>query len=246
MHCTNCFVVVVLFLLSSLANAAERSRNPCHPNRSSSVLGTGCEFIRLPNSLCSNCRLNGYDGRGYFNRCDAIYDINESKCKAGLQDYVKLNPCDTIRKKQVQSFNSRDSQFALDYFVYSICEECCDCIPNGSSSSQYTSRKNNKLLISYVRGNCPAHAFYDICRVWPDVKDVAKPGDSFKKNSPPACPLTRTWFDSPNSKDWYKNNNTKMDSRLRVFLERLVKAAGCEQKAIWQMCVGLESAQGRV
>lgn len=238
-------LVLFLFLLSFRTNA-ERSRNPCHPNRSSEDLGTKCEFIRLPFSLCSNCRLNGYDSKGYFNRCDAIYDINDPKCRAGLRAYVRLNECDTIRKKQVQNFNSKESQFALDYFVYSICEECCDCVPDGSKSSQYSSRKMSSLLISYVRGNCPAHAHYDVCRVWPNIKDVTRPGEPFKRNSPEICPIIRQWFDSPNSKNWYSNDNTKMDQRIRAFLERLVKAAGCAQKAVWQMCVGLESAQNRV
>lgn len=248
MHHVNVNVSILFILLSFLSTHidAERSRNPCHPGRSSSVLGSNCEYIRLPYALCNNCKLNGYDSSGYFNRCDAIYNINNPKCKFGIRRYVQLNPCDTIRKKQLQSFNSRDSQFALDYFVYSICEECCDCIPDGSRKEQFLSRLKGNKLISYVRGNCPAHAHYDVCRVWPKVRDVARPGQPFIRNRPQICPIILQWFRSPNSRNWSGNNNTKFSKSILEFLQRLVKAARCESKGTWQMCVGLEKAQSRV
>lgn len=244
-------IVLLLFGYSTLVFQArsERSRNPCHPGRSSSALGTDCEFIRLPLELCRDCRLNGYDSRGILNRCDAIYNINAPKCKAGLQKYVRLNPCDTIRKKHVQNFKSRDSQFGLDYFTYSICEECCDCIPRGARANQYNSRlkrKGRQGLISLVRGNCPAHAYYDVCRVWPNVRDVVRPGQPFKKNRPKICPIIQRWFFSPNSKNWSSNDNTRMDGRIKEFLRILNAAAGCEKEAVWKMCIGLETAQNRV
>lgn len=101
-------------------------------------------------------------------------------------------------------------------------------------------------LTWYVRGNCPAHAHFDVCRVWPNVRDVAPEGRPFVRDRPLICPLIRKWFFSPNSVDWPTNDDTRISKSIHQYLRAHVEAAGCRRKGLWQMCAGLETAQGRV
>lgn len=237
-----------LFAFFSLTHVicAQRSRNPCHDGRSVESLGTDCEYITMPPELCRDCRLAGFDSGGYFNDCSAIYNLRDDRCRKALELYAKLNPCDTIRRAQIKTYNKPESRVALDYFTYSICEECCDCIPRGAKPDQFRARLLNKTLISFRRGNCPAHAHYDVCRVWPEVRYITTPGRPLRKGLPKICPIIRDWFFSDASKDWYKNDNTQMDPRIMRFLRIYARSARCYNKQTWLMCHGLESRQNRV
>lgn len=237
---------ILIFLSLIALSSANRSRNPCHPNRSAEKLGTSCEEIVLPPKMCRKCRLRGYDAQGYLNDCESIYRIEDPECRAEIQNYVDLNPCDTVRAEQMSAFDDDLNRKGLDYFVYSICEECCDCIPRDAEADKFDEMKKNKTLISLVRGNCPAHAHYDICRVWPEVRTLTVPGIPFRQNLPKICPLIRSWFFSDLSKGWASNDNIEMDWRIRRFLRMFNRFARCRNKQTWQMCVGLESAQNRI
>lgn len=241
-----CFSVLIVVLSMGCVAYGERSRNPCHPGRRVELLGATCEYIRLPPRLCRDCKLTGYDSRGYFDDCSAIYDLEDNSCRKVLEEYVELNPCDTVRGNQVKTYDDPESRAALDYFTYSICEECCDCIPRGAKQSEFRQRFLQKTLISLERGNCPAHAHYDICRVWPEVRFVTLPGLPLRTNLPKICPIIREWFSSDASKGWSSNDNTQMDPRIKRFLRIFTRFAKCSNKQSWLMCVGLESAQNRI
>lgn len=245
----NSVPLALLTLAAVLSLASSKSgKNPCHPNRRVESLGVPCEGIYLPPGMCDNCELSAYDSRGNFNDCQAIYKIGEPACRSQIERYSELNPCDTVRKKQLEDFDDPDNRKALDYFVYSVCEECCDCIPRGARSSQYEERKRARprTLTSLVRGNCPAHAHYDICRVWPEIRHVTRPGGTLRLGRPKACPKIREWFFSPASKGWAGQDNTEISRDVRNFLGNFNSVARCRRKSTWQRCTDLEVAQRRI
>lgn len=228
--------------------SAESGKNPCHPNRRVESLGVPCEGIYLPPRMCDKCQLSSYDSKGIFDDCTAIYKIAEPACKAELERYSELNQCDTVRKAQLDNFDDPANRKALDYFVYSVCEECCDCIPRGARSDQYDERKTAtpQTLTSLVRGNCPAHAHYDICRIWPEIRHITKPGGTLRLGLPKACPLIREWFFSPASKGWFSQDNTNINFKVRRFLRIFNSVARCRRRSTWQRCTDLEVAQNRI
>lgn len=233
----------VLALASAISG-----KNPCHPNRRVELLGVPCEGIYLPPSMCDKCQLSEYDSRGNFNDCQAIYKIGEPECKAQIELYSELNPCDTVRKAQLEDFDSADKRTALDYFVYSVCEECCDCIPRGARSGQYDDRRRArpKTLTSLVRGNCPAHAHFDICRIWPEIRHVTRPGGRLRLSRPKACPKIREWFFSPASDGWAGQDNTDISRDVKRFLSNFNSVARCRRRNTWKRCTDLEAAQRRI
>lgn len=234
-------------LLLTLCGAQFGSTHPCHPGRNVEKLGADCEFIRFPPEMCSKCSLRGYSPLdGAFNDCSSIYKIEQPGCKAEIGKYVDLNKCDAVRRKQFQDFFNPENFMALDYFVYAICEECCDCIPRKSTEDEYEHRLSEGSLINLRRGNCPAHAFYDICRVWPEVRFISSTQGEKMKNWPKMCPMVQSWYNSEESRGWLTNEETKMDGRLRRFLEQFNREARCRNDYTWKMCVGLEKAQNRV
>lgn len=237
---------LIAAILSLLISLTQAGKNPCHRDRNENTLGTDCEVITMPWDLCAKCRLRGYDKNGNLNQCDSIYKLEEEECKAEIGKYVNLNPCDEKRAQQFANYNDHRNREYLDYFVYSICEECCDCIPQGAEIADYNWRSQQYKLISLSRGNCPAHAHYDVCRVWPQIRTMKLPGEATQQNMPLACPLIRKWFYSPLSKNWSSNQNTVMDWRIRVFLRMFNRVARCRRKETWQMCAGLEIAQNRI
>lgn len=227
--------------------AAQFSTHPCHPNRNVAKMGCSCEHIRLPPEMCTKCSLRGYTAYGgNFDNCFSIYKIEEPECRAEIGKYVEMNECDTLRREQFKAFDDPDNFVALDYFVYAICEECCDCIPRESKEEEYEDRYSDRKLTNLRRGNCPAHAFYDICRVWPEVRSVStKEGDE-RKGWPKMCPMVQSWFESEDSQGWLENEKTNMDWRLLRFLRQFNREASCRNEGMWKMCVGLERAQNRV
>lgn len=142
---------------------------PCHSGREQ--LGApGCTDITLPYDMCKNCPLRDVDWNGDFKNCRSIYDLDAPGCQGQLIQYVQMNQCDWRRAEQVdQWLNSGDpwvkeqAKEKLDYFVYSICEECCDCIPKAATDMDHSvAVQNEDNLFTHTRGNCAAHAFYDV------------------------------------------------------------------------------------
>eukprot|EP00177_Eucheuma_denticulatum_P000654 GFKZ01001171.1.p1 GENE.GFKZ01001171.1~~GFKZ01001171.1.p1 ORF type:complete len:247 (-),score=0.08 GFKZ01001171.1:384-1124(-) len=236
-----------VFVISCLTTLALCQRNPCHPNRNVETLGSfGCKNFTLPRGMCNPCEFRGFDSRGNLNDCAAIYNIDAQPCKSRIGEYVRLNPCDTIRARQWRDFDNPANKMALDYFMYSICEECCDCIPDGSTVAQYDARRLSGNLISLTRGNCPAHAHFDICRIWPDVETITIEGMPPRRGLPKICPMIRNWIESPAGRDWGGNNNVNINANITRFLRIFNRFARCRNRATWQRCIGLESSQGRI
>lgn len=233
------------FLLLSIASAL---KNPCHPNKSQQGKGVTCDVITLPASLCKSCRLRPYNPNGNFFDCANIYNLDTPQCEAALNSYVKLNPCDEKRKELMNNFASDANKKSLDYFVYSVCEECCDCVRMGTVEGQYAVRKMKKTLLKATRGNCPAHAFYDICKVWPNVKYLKRPNQKTPDLSkwPKMCPMAKQWRDSPSGQNWYNKETVKVSYNFRKFLWRFMSVAGCASQQLWNECVKLETAQNRL
>lgn len=235
-----------LFLVAVLGLAAA-NKNPCHDNKGAQGSGVTCEKVRLPAKLCSACKLKPPGPGGNFVNCKAIYDLDDPACRAALTNYSLMNRhCDPVRANQVKNFNSSSNKQGLDYFVYSVCEECCDCIPIGATSGQYNMRKMQGTLLSSHRGNCPAHAVYDICQIWPEVKFVSGLGSRDQFWRPRICPLLQQWLNSPQSQNWLSQSFVPMNPHIKYFLDRFGRVARCRNPSTWQRCHNLEDQQNRL
>lgn len=96
-----------------------------------------------------------------------------------------------------------------------------------------------------TRGNCPAHAVYDVCAIFPQVTHFRKIGE-FKPEFfgvPPACPKLEQWKKSPDFVGWAKKEFTPLESDVKDFLKSLMDAASCSAPRIWNSCFNLESKQ---
>ena len=139
---------------------------PCHRNKVAQGKGVKCEGVHLPPNLCQSCALKPVKPNGLFPNCQSIYRTTSPPCKAALRKYADQNPCDWKRKEQLHRFNRLDQE-ALDFFIYSLCEECCDCIKKGTKPFMFNvlAKKHSAAkptLYSPTRGNCPAHAYFDV------------------------------------------------------------------------------------
>lgn len=237
------FAAVFAVLLAT----AVADRNPCHSKRYEQGNDVPCEVITLPPKLCPACKLRPLGYQGNFKDCSNIYNLDDGECRAQLVEYAKLNPCDKRRGWQTKDISA--NREALDYFTYSICEECCDCITMGSQFGQYGWRKAAGTLFKEDRGNCPAHGHYDICRVWPNVKHVKSPWENTPSNlwsMPKVCPLFRDWKFGPHGQNWYNKQQVYISSPIRTFLKQFLKAAQCSEQSFWNDCMTLEKSQNRV
>lgn len=140
---------------------------PCHRRKVAQGKNVPCEGVELPPNLCQSCALKPVKPNGIFPNCRSIYKTSAPQCKAALRKYVNKNPCDWKRQEQLNRFNNMDRE-GLDYFLYSLCEECCDCIKKGAKPLMFDSlaKKHTPAkptLYTPDRGNCPAHAYYDVC-----------------------------------------------------------------------------------
>lgn len=237
--------VVCLLVLYSFSTA---DRNPCHPDRYLLGREVSCEVTVVPPNLCKRCQFRPYLPNGNFKNCSAIYDLDASACRRQLVQYAELNPCDAVRNRQVKDISA--NIVPLDYFVYAICEECCDCIPRNSKLQEYKQRRKDNTLLKADRANCPLHAHYDICRVWPQVRYVKTPFEKtptdLRRKWPAVCPIFKNWKLGPNGQNLYNADETKISNSLRAFLERFILAAKCKNKKLWNSCFALEKAQNRV
>lgn len=226
------------------------SMSPCHPNKYSLGQGVTCQKVVLPGWLCSSCRLKPPAKNGEFQDCRSIYDLTAPRCRAALRTYASKNAkCDPIRRRQVMDFSKLENIQGLDYFVYAVCEQCCDCIPRGSKLWQYQLRKNMGNLLSVNRGNCPAHAWYDICAVWPKVRYVVRPNGlplPYTKTPPLLCPLLTTWIRRPENNPWLLKSYAFVDPPIKQFFLSYFKVANCALPFVWRSCINLERTQQRL
>lgn len=242
-------------LLFALVATCTANMNPCHQNKRSLGKGGGgfepvtCKNIRFPPKLCRACRLKPPRPNGNFRNCNAIYDLSTRWCRDELRKYARLNAaCDPVRKKQVRNFDHARNREGLDYFVYSVCEQCCDCVPRGSLPSQYPWRKANNKLLTPNRGNCPAHAWYDICTVWPDIESITNPNGFPKPNWKVSklCPKLTNWIGRPANNPWLFKSYTWVDPPIKNFFDQFFKVVKCSDRDIWSRCTDLESKQNRL
>lgn len=142
----------------------------------------------------------------------------------------------------------------LDYFVYSICEMCCDCVPRKTLPGQFDIRKKNSTLLKADRANCPAHAVADICKVWPNVRAVYTENDYKKKQMAPfwklarmpkMCTELRNWK-KRQTKSLYNVDQIGITKKMRSFFDEFLNAANCRDKRLWNSCVALEKSQRRI
>jgi hypothetical protein len=130
----------------------------------------------------------------------------------------------------------------LDYFLYATCENGCDCIPF------YNADVNNPAL-GVNRGNCQAHAYYDLCNAFPQIKLVRhedSPNDNLTA-LPDLCPLVSKWIASPAARKWLTNGNTTVDPNVNYFMQRLTQAEELlTNMTVWQSCFKVENVQGRI
>jgi len=236
------FAALVLLVSPVLAG-----RNPCHPAKWKGKIGVTCQKAVLPPNLCAKCKLRPFQPNGAFTDCTAIYDIDDPECQAELITYANLNDhCDPVRPRQVMDFSNQENRHGLDYFVYSVCEECCDCVPIGATIAEYDTRAAAGTLLNVNRGNCPAHAFYDLKNVWPQLKYVTGAGLPDLTGAPTIGPLLQAWINSPASNNWLQNNNAVIDPAIEAFLSLYMDAAVCSNRDVWESCAALETAQNRL
>lgn len=244
--------VAVLLAVAVLSGAAAMSSvNPCHPLKGRQGRDVTCSHVRLPPRLCRKCKLRPPKANGEFADCTNIYKLNKG-CKDTLQEYAKLNEqCDPVRAAQVKKFSDPANKMGLDYFIYSVCEQCCDCVPRGSVVEDFRDRRINGTLLSVYRGNCPAHAHYDICKVWPKVRSVGYytgpgTGEAPKQAGVEVCPRFKKWIERPANSRWVREEKLKVGGNLARFLNQLMVAGECAKGGVWKPCVGLEGKQKRL
>lgn len=244
-----------LWLFSMLLSTAMGGMNPCHENKGS--LGKGgngyepvtCKNVKFSPQLCRACLLKPPTSNGNFKTCNAIYDLSRPWCRNQLRQYARMNAdCDPVRTEQVKDFNNAKNREGLDYFVYSVCEQCCDCVPRGASVSQYPWRKANNKLLSVNRGNCPAHAWYDVCTVWPEIETITFPNGSPKPNfrRGKLCPRLTKWMSRPNNNPWLFKSFLWVDPPIKNFFLTFFKVVNCKDRQVWSRCTDLESKQNRL
>lgn len=245
-------ISVKLFVVSvlSVILLSDADRNPCHNDKEGQGRGVTCEKVVFPRWLCANCRLKPPTSNGNFQNCRSIYDITAPKCKHYLKLYAGKNKhCDPVRYKQTRNFADSNNVQGLDYFVYSMCEQCCDCVPRGAKNWQYAARQKTGTLMDARRGNCVAHAYYDVCKVLPKVRYLIDPGDKFTLKStykPVMCPLFVKWMNRKENRNWIYSENHYIDPPIKRFFDNFFDVANCRNRKVWQSCTDLEEKQGRL
>lgn len=244
----------LLLLLATLCGTAlhvahAMGKNPCHDNKRSLGDGVTCTKVVIPPMMCANCRMKPIiKHNGAFADCKSIYDLTDKECQRQVRYYADRNKnCDPIRAKQVMDFNNPANVEGLDYFLYSVCEQCCDCVPRGAKVEEWYSRKRAGTNLLANRGNCPAHAWYDITLIWPKVKFVSPPrGMADDTEAKELKPMLKNWFNTPANKDWLLQGFTEIEPGLERFFKRFFKVVQCQRSDIWVPCVNLETAQKRL
>ena len=106
-------------------------------------------------------------------------------------------------------------------------------------------KPSDPYLWDESRGNCPAHAQFDVCKVLPNVEYFTAPGGA-EINAPKACPLLRDWQNSPAATEWELNPETQISSDVTSFLRGMLNAIDCENFSIWTKCHDMEEKQNHL
>lgn len=245
-------LLVVLFVIQG-AEVCGNPRNPCHPARRDMGVDNSCRVYRVPPGMCGACTLNetNIGPTGKFANCSSIYNIVTDECRLQLELYAKWNKCDKLRNRLVADFEN--SIVPLDYFVYSVCEECCDCVTVGSKQNEFWRRRREGTLFQYQdRANCGTHAAADICTVWPNVRAVVNwykqiPSDEEVDALPDVCPILKSWRIQRQSPSLLsQEEREKVPEAALPFLRNYSNSARCHTKPVWQSCVRLEAKQSRI
>jgi hypothetical protein len=255
----------VLFLIIAACNLTKHvaqglDKNPCQKD-SNKQRSSSCQKITIPAGLCQVCGVNApITSTGEYLDCkrtsgleNAAMQTNQ-QCLSLMQNYVAKNPCDTARstalnlyKSTTSATNRETGRQRLDYFLYSICENGCDCIPQINARPW-------ELSVDVHRGNCQAHAYYDICTVLPQIKLIRGEGtaDDNVTALPAVCPLISNWFlTSGDGLDFLQKPFTPVVPAVEYFFNRLIEAeelliGTANSNALWQECLFLETSQGRI
>lgn len=235
----------IALLAAIITFVAAQGVNPCHRNKEAQGRGVTCEKVRLPKNLCKACKLKPFVDGGKFANCRSIYDLDAPACRTQLKQYAQFNRhCDPVRARLVK--NIKKNKQPLDYFMYAVCEECCDCVPMGAGVNQYRYRRRRRKLLNANRGNCAAHAYFDLCKIWPNVRYVTLGGGKEQFWKPKICPLLTQWFNSPDGANWLQRSYVPLDPRVATFLGQFLRVAKCRNRDLWQKCAALEHAQKRL
>lgn len=209
-----------------------------------------CTNVKIPPQLCTKCHLRPHDDEGKFftSYNKDIIDIDTDECAQQMKKYVDLNPCDTLRAKYFDEYKTKTFAYQrLAQFMYTICEQCCDMVTVGSLPSEYKERLANDTLYTISRGNSPAHFRFDICKMFPNITRFTGPFWKIKDGLPKLCPLAESWYGSKYASKWVSNPDADgIPRRLLYSLGQTEKLFGCRNKRVWQDCVNMERAQGRV
>lgn len=245
-------LLLVATCVLTVASAYVNPRNPCHAKRD---LGAGntCLIYVVPPALCSVCRLKDTNSGGKFADCRGIYDVGSDACRREVRRYAYKNrKCDPLRVAQVADYDNQLEP--LDFFLYAVCEECCDCVPTGALQREYDSRKRAKTLFDVAgRANCGTHAAVDVCKVWPKVRGIVNwsgrmPTKTKIDALPDVCPMLQKWRSARagrNSKLSQEEKDT-VPLEAQPFLKQFVGVARCGNRRTWQRCVSLERNQSRI
>lgn len=250
------FVISCLFALVCKGQATEADSGSHEAMKFSARQqnsNSDCTTLRIPWNLCGACPLKPFKVKGGgnvnfngINRFD-IYDLSSPQCRHMLNRYVQFNPCDDVRRKAVSEMDKKGSaKKQVIYFMYSVCELCCDCVPIGSRENDYEKRKEEGTLINIKRGNCAAHFFYDTCRIWPKSSKIlglrgnASEGDEW-------CDDFKRWQFSPAAKGWLHNNNVGgITNGMAEAMDSVLRVSNCGLERTWKDCVRMERGQNRV
>lgn len=214
----------------------------------------GCSHIRLPAGLCPACRMRPFTGRGWgvsfggVNRFDMYY-LDNARCVQQLYAYARMNPCDKYHRNAIWTFGkNRSSRLKVIYFLYSVCETCCDCIPIGAREHQYNARRANRKLHNVYRGNCAAHFVFDTCKVWPDANQITGPkGKPAGESVPKWCPEFERWIRSPVSSNWLRKSHVRgLTPNMVRAMRQITNFAHCRDRTLWLNCISMERAQNRI
>jgi hypothetical protein len=104
--------------------------------------------------------------------------------------------------------------------------------------------------ISIARGNCQAHAYWDVCRILPNIKVIKssnKPWPGGSDSWQEVCPLLSSWMSTPDGKNFPNVANTDVHPQVDTFLRELIDASELlTDPNIYRNCLLLETSQGRV
>jgi N-acetylneuraminic acid mutarotase len=235
------------------ANGQLSGKNPCHPGNIKNNPST-CEVMTFPVGFCGACPFGALYNDGRYQDCTRTMQLEDNSatwptCKAALENYLALNPCDLPRAYAFGNFTTKTgaeketARQKLDFFLYAYCEAACDCIPQIGAD-------RNTPEISIERGNCQAHPYYDTCNQSPNIKLVQLEGSTYPHPSTlqKVCPKINDWFNSPASDNWPNEDNTYVEPTVvRPFLERLMVATELTKDSnVWNQCFTLESTQDRI